>query len=89
MPIPAPTLFVDRSQRSLHDGAGLRFAGGHLGWQPAAEKFGGDPIDPVAAVRWLQKESGSPSRQAVGVVVARVVLALDGDAALPYASRDA
>jgi len=68
MPIPAPTLFVDRSQRCLHDGAGLRFAGPQLGWQAATKKFGGDSIDPVAAVRWLQKESGSPSRQAVGVV---------------------
>jgi uncharacterized protein (TIGR00725 family) len=71
MPTPAPTLYFDRSQRCLHDGAGLRFVPAQLEWQAAPARLVGDPIDPVAAVRWLQKESGSPSRQAVGVVGGR------------------
>ena len=71
MSTPAPTLYFDRAQRCLHDGAGLQFSPPQLAWQPGAARLSGDPIDPVAAVRWLQKESGSPSRQAVGVVGGR------------------
>lgn len=71
MPIPAPTLRLDRTHRCLHDGAGLVFDGAALMWRAAPHSLGGEPIEPLAAVRWLQKESGSPSRQPVGVVGGR------------------
>lgn len=68
MPIPAPTLFLDRVARCLHDGAGLAFDPPSREWRPGARRVAGERIDPVAAVRWLQSESGSPSRQPIGVV---------------------
>jgi uncharacterized protein (TIGR00725 family) len=71
MPIPAPTLFLDRTRCRLHDGAGLVFDAPTLAWRATTEPLQGEPIEPVAALRWLQRESGSPSRQPVGVVGAR------------------
>jgi len=71
MLVPAPTLFLDRAHRCLHDGAGLVFDGAALMWRAAPHTLAGDAIDPVAAVRWLQRESGTPSRQPVGVVGGR------------------
>jgi len=68
MPIPAPTLFLDRERRRLHDGAGLVFDPASLGWKAGTEHRGGAAVDPVTALCWLQKESGTPSRQPVGVV---------------------
>ncbi len=71
MRIPAPTLFLDDAHRCLHDGAGLAFDPTLLMWRHASHGLAGTAIDPLAAVRWLQKESGTPSRQAIGVVGAR------------------
>ncbi len=71
MPIPAPILYIDLELRCLHDGAGLAFDAAALAWRAAPGACGGDAIEPVAAVRWLQKESGTPSRQPVGVVGGR------------------
>jgi len=68
MPTPAPTLFLDRRHRCLHDGSGLVFDAAVLAWCAVPEAFGGDAIDPVAALRWLQTESGTPSRQPIGVI---------------------
>ena len=68
MPTPAPTLFLDRQCGCLHDGAGLVFDPASLGWSAAAKGYAGDAIAPVAALRWLQKESGTPSRQPIGVI---------------------
>ena len=67
MPTPAPTLYLDRAHRRLHDGAGLAFNADGLAWEPTSQGLAGNPIDPVAAVRWLQKESGVPSRQPIPV----------------------
>jgi len=71
MPIPAPTLYLDRQRRCLHDGAGLGFDAPALDWHPMPQTLAGEAIDPVAAVRWLQKESGTPSRQPIGVIGGR------------------
>lgn len=74
MNIPVPTLFLDRLHGRLHDGAGGVFDGAAHAWRAApaaAAPFRGEPIDPVAAVRWLQRESGTPSRPTVGVVGGR------------------
>lgn len=68
MPIPALTLFLDRQEGCLHDGAGLVFEPAVQGWSPAPKSFGGDAIAPRAALAWLQRESGTPSRQPIGVV---------------------
>ena len=68
MPIPAPTLYLDRDHGRLHDGAGLALDPAAFAWHTAARALAGDPIEPVAAVRWLQKESGTPSRQPIGVI---------------------
>ena len=74
MHVPAPTLYLDRAHGCLHDGAGLLFDGAAHAWRgapAAASRFGGERIDPVAAVRWLQRESGTPSRPAIGVIGGR------------------
>jgi uncharacterized protein (TIGR00725 family) len=68
MPTPAPTLYLDRDRGSLHDGTGLAFDAGTLAWRAASPPLAGHAIEPVAAVRWLQKESGTPSRQPIGVI---------------------
>lgn len=68
MPTPAPTLFLDRKRGCLHDGAGLAFDRAALAWGAAATALAGDAIAPLAALRWLQKESGTPSRQPIGVI---------------------
>lgn len=71
MNTPAPKLFYDRAHRCLHDGAGLWFDPHRLEWHAAPARLGGDATEPLAAVRWLQKESGAPSRQPVGVIGGR------------------
>jgi uncharacterized protein (TIGR00725 family) len=71
VPIPAPTLYIDRKLGCLHDGAGLAFDAAALAWRATSGSFAGETIEPVAAVRWLQKESGMPSRQPVGVIGGR------------------
>ncbi len=71
MNIPAPNLFLDVLHRCLHDGAGLAFDPGALTWRHAPHALAGTAIDPVAGVRWLQKDSGTPSRQPIGVIGAR------------------
>ena len=71
MSAPAPKLQYDRSHDCLHDGSGLRFDPHRLEWHPAGTELGGEPIAPVAAVRWLQRESGTPSRQPIGVIGGR------------------
>ena len=68
MPTPAPTLYLDRVHGRLHDGAGLAFDANALAWETTSQGLAGNAIDPVAAVRWLQKESGAPSRQPIGVI---------------------
>lgn len=71
MNVPAPTLYLDRVHGCLHDAAGLVFDGAAHAWRGAPRVLGGDPITAVAAVRWLQKESGTPSRSTIGVIGGR------------------
>jgi hypothetical protein len=60
-------LELDRGRRRLLDGAGRRFDAASRTWiaDPAA---GGPRVSPVEAVAWLQRESGAPLREAVGVI---------------------
>lgn len=68
---PAPNLLLDRAQGCLHDGAGLRYVPARHAWEPAPVALGGEPVDALGALRWLQKDSGAPSRQPVGVIGGR------------------
>lgn len=61
---------LDRATRTLVDAAGLRFAASERRWLPAQGGSGasGEKIDAIAAVAWLQRESGSPLREPIGVI---------------------
>lgn len=68
MVVPAPTLFLDRAQRRLHDGAGLAFDSATREWRAGPVWTAGERIEPLAALGWLQKDSGMPVRQPIGVI---------------------
>lgn len=59
-------LRLDRKARLLGDEFGRRFDAAARRW--IAGMVAGDPIDEVAAARWLQRESGAPCRVPVGVI---------------------
>jgi uncharacterized protein (TIGR00725 family) len=71
MPIPGPQLYLDAERNTLHDGAGLAFDPRTLTWKPGGASRAGVATPPLAALRWLQKDSGAPSRQPIGVVGGR------------------
>lgn len=68
VPTPAPTLYLDRRHGRLHDGAGLAFDGAALEWRADATVYGRDRVELRAALAWLQRESGTPVRQPIGVI---------------------
>lgn len=62
-------LSLDRARRRLLDGHGRVFDPRARLWRPAAEGAGAaEPVTPLEAVRWLQRESGTPCPVPVGVV---------------------
>ena len=74
MPTPAPiitTLHLDRARRLLHDGAGRVFDLASHGWLPGAVTGPAEAVDVATAVAWLQRESGRPARQPIGVIGGR------------------
>lgn len=61
-------LRLDRSTRTLMRDGGYRFHPADRRWEPASGLPVGEPVDAVDALRWLQRESGSPLRVPVGVI---------------------
>jgi uncharacterized protein (TIGR00725 family) len=65
------TLRLDRAGGALLDGAGRRFDPVARRWGPAGTTARADAleeVDAIAAVTWLQRESGHPLRVPVGVI---------------------
>jgi uncharacterized protein (TIGR00725 family) len=60
-------LELDRARDRLLDGAGRRFDATARAWVADAAT-GGTRVSLVEAVAWLQRESGAPLREAVGVI---------------------
>lgn len=52
--------------RLFHDGRAYLPA--TQSWQVAAVPAGADPIDPVEALAWLQRESGHPLKAPIGII---------------------
>ena len=74
MPTPAPDvtpLHLDRARRLLHDGAGRVFDLDSHAWHPGAAAGPAEAVDVATAVAWLQRESGRPARQPIGVIGGR------------------
>jgi hypothetical protein len=62
---------LDRSSNTLFDASGRRFDASQRRWLPTPGKKRAakqQTIDALAAVAWLQRESGSALRQPIGVV---------------------
>jgi uncharacterized protein (TIGR00725 family) len=65
----SPTLRLDRTSGILHDAAGRRFDVAGRSWASAPPPSpSAEAIDALAALRWLQRESGRPLRAPVGVI---------------------
>lgn len=64
-------LHVDRTRNLLMDGRGRSFRPDTRCWSEAGSGHDGECVDAVAAVRWLQRDSGSPLRWPVAVVGTR------------------
>ncbi len=66
------TFVLDRESNFLFDENGRRFDAGERKWHPASGKkaSGGlaEMLDAIAAVGWLQRESGYPLREPIGVI---------------------
>lgn len=61
-------LRLDRNSNTLLRGESERFDPRARSWEAGKGLPSGEPIDAVEAVRWLQRESGSPLRVPVGVI---------------------
>lgn len=60
-------LALDQARRRLVDDAGRRFDPSQRAWIADATR-GGAPVTARAAVLWLQRESGVPLREPIGVI---------------------
>ncbi len=60
-------LALDQARRRLVDDAGRRFYPSQRAWIADATR-GGAPVTARAAVLWLQRESGVPLREPIGVI---------------------
>jgi uncharacterized protein (TIGR00725 family) len=80
------TFALDRKSNALFDESGRRFDPASRTWLPAAQKRPGagkpEMLDAIAAVGWLQRESGNPLREPVGVIGPREATARQLAAAL-------
>jgi uncharacterized protein (TIGR00725 family) len=65
------TLRLDRARRTLRDEAGRAFDLGSHTWRSDAVAGSGEAVGVAAAVAWLQRESGRPAREPIGVVGGR------------------
>lgn len=65
------TFRLDRASGTLLDGTGRRFDPVARRWESAGATIRGDALeeaDAIAAVTWLQRESGHPMRVPIGVI---------------------
>jgi uncharacterized protein (TIGR00725 family) len=65
------TFRLDRARSTLLDGTGRRFDPVARRWEPAGATVRTDAleeVDAIAAVTWLQRESGDPLRVPIGVI---------------------
>jgi uncharacterized protein (TIGR00725 family) len=65
------TFRVDRANSTLFDGTGRRFDPVARRWEPTGTTARPDAleeVDAIAAVTWLQRESGHPLRVPIGVI---------------------
>jgi hypothetical protein len=62
------TFLLDRAARVLYDVDGHAFDPASRTWQAAASHAHGEPVDAIAAATWLQRESGAPAREPIGVI---------------------
>jgi len=69
-------LTLDRKRGLLLDGSGRRFLPRERGWHPSDSQGGGEPVNNIQAVTWLQRESSHPVRAPISVIGPR-----DADAA--------
>src|SRR5438477_4678039 len=78
------TFSLDRARGTLLDSKGRRFEPAMRSWEPAGAMSRTDAleeVDAIAAVTWLQRESGRPLRVPIGVIGPREA----GDAQLAAA----
>lgn len=61
-------LRLDKAARTLMRSGNYRFHADDRRWETASGLPAGEPVNAVDAVRWLQRESGSPLRAPVGVI---------------------
>ena len=84
--VASAAFILDRSSNTLLDSAGGRFDPASRKWLPASKKQGRtgktETLDAIAAVAWLQRNSGSPLRQPIGVIGPREASAAQLAAAL-------
>ena len=76
---------LDRPTKTLFDAAGRRFAAAQRKWLGASRRKASgksEMIDAIGAVAWLQRESGSPLREPIGVIGPREASAAQLAAAL-------
>lgn len=63
---------LERATNTLFDAAGRRFAPAERKWLAASRRKAApgkaDMIDAIGAVGWLQRDSGSPLREPIGVI---------------------
>src|SRR5689334_17410596 len=70
---PSADIFaLDRSSNTLLDAGGRRFGPGQRRWLSASRKKARpgktEMLDAIGAVAWLQRESGYPLREPIGVI---------------------
>ncbi len=66
---------LDRTAGRLWRDGGQGFDAATRTWRAVSGAPGGEPVSAAAAVRWLQRDSGSPCRVPVGVIGARAAAA--------------
>lgn len=66
-----PQLRLDIEGGRLRDADGRAFDLAMRQWRDAADSRGGEPVSAARALRWLQRESGTPLRTPVAVIGTR------------------
>lgn len=74
-------LRFDRESGQLHDGRSRVFDPAARRWSETAVAATGEPISPTNALRWLQRDSGTPLRAPVAVIGTRTPTASQAAAA--------
>jgi uncharacterized protein (TIGR00725 family) len=62
------TFRLDRTRKVLYDRSGRAFDAVQRRWSAPRQEACGEAVDSVAAATWVQRESGHPVREPVGVI---------------------